>query len=284
MIKLITKKILNNLAKPHKIPLKIFRKINYYFKLKRYNQSLFEKEQNNIFESLSLNREKGIENLNIIKKNLNLHLNDKRDMSSEHEVIFSSISLNNNLLINDILEIGTYDGYNALLLSKLFPNSKIDTIDLPEDNDDYINIYNRKNKIKEFINQRNNYLSKNNNIKFLPLNSLKLLNHKKKYDLIWIDGAHGYPVVCIDIINSLNLVNNKGIIMCDDVYTNLNYINSDKIYNSIAAYETLNELQKQNLIKFKLAYKRLSPKNNFIENARKFVAIITKVHNNKILN
>jgi len=244
MIRLIIKQILINLAKPHKIPIKIFGKIYYYFKFKKYNQSFFENEQNKIFNSLNLNREQGIKNLNLIKKNLGLPLNINSGMSSEHEVIFSSISLNKNLLINNILEIGTYDGYNALLLSKLFPNLKIDTIDLPEDDDDFINFYNRKNKIKEFINNRNNHLSKNNNIKFLPLNSLKLLNHKKKYDLIWIDGAHGYPMVCIDIINSLHLINEKGIIMCDDIYLNLNNLNSDKMYNSIASYETLYELQK----------------------------------------
>lgn len=281
MIRLIIKKILINLAKPHKIPIKIFRKIYYYFKFKKYNQSFFENEQNKIFNSLNLNREQGIKNLNLIKKNLGLPLNINSGMSSEHEVIFSSISLNKNLLINNILEIGTYDGYNALLLSKLFPNLKIDTIDLPEDDDDFINFYNRKNKIKEFINNRNNHLSKNNNIKFLPLNSLKLLNHKKKYDLIWIDGAHGYPMVCIDIINSLHLINEKGIIMCDDIYLNLNNLNSDKMYNSIASYETLYELQKQNLIKFTLVYKRLSPDSNCIENKRKFVAIASKVQDKK---
>ena len=43
------------------------------------------------------------------------------------------------------------------------------------------------------------------------------MNHKKKYDLIWIDSAHGYPVVCIDIINSLHLINEKGIIMAKEL-------------------------------------------------------------------
>lgn len=277
MTKSIINKVLINLAKPHKIPIKLFRKIYYYFKFKKYNQNVFENEQNTIFNSLNLNREQGIKHLDLIKINLTLPLTAKKGMSTEHEVIFSSLSLNKKILINDILEIGTYDGYNALLLSKLFPDSKIDTIDLPEDDDDFVNFYNRKNLIKEFINQRNNYLSKNNNINFLPLNSLKLLNHKKKYDLIWIDGAHGYPMVCIDIINALHLINDKGIIMCDDIHLKLNHLNSDKMYRSIASYETLNELQKQNIIKFTLVYKRLSPKSNYIENKRKFVAIVSKV-------
>ena len=123
----------------------------------------------------------------------------------------------------------------------------IDTIDLPENDENFINFYDRKNKVNKFIQARDNILSKNEDIKFFTLNSLKLLNHKKKYDLIWIDGAHGYPIVCIDIINSLHLLNENGIIVCDDVHKNLNQIKSDKMYHSIAAYETLNELNKENL-------------------------------------
>ena len=46
------------------------------------------------------------------------------------------------------------------------------------------------------------------------MNSVNLLNHKKSYDLIWIDGAHGYPVVCIDIINAITkLIRDGGLYM-----------------------------------------------------------------------
>ena len=79
------------------------------------------------------------------------------------------------------------------------------------------------------------YLSK------APLNFIK--ETKKKYDLIWIDGAHGYPVVCIDIINSLHILKENGLILCDDVCLKLNQSNSDIMYSSIATYETLNELK-----------------------------------------
>ena len=211
----------------------------------------------------------------LLKRDLDFQSRNSQ-MSSEHETIFSSLSLSNNKSITDILEIGTFDGFNALLLSNLFPNSNIDTIDLPENDDDFINFYNRKDNISKFIQNRNNFLSKNKNINFFPLNSLKLLNHKKKYDLIWIDGAHGYPMVCIDIINSLHILKENGLILCDDVYLNLNQNNSDNMYYSIASYETLNELKKQNLINFRLAYKRLNPKYNCIENTRKFIAIVLK--------
>ncbi len=268
-------KILNNLARPQKIPKKILNKLNYYFSYKKYNQNFFEEEQNKIFEYFGLNRQEGIKKLLSTKKDLDFKFRNS-EMSSEHEVIFSSLSNSKNKSFANILEIGTFDGFNSLLLSNLFPNSKIDTIDLSETEDDFIKFYNRKDNINKFIQDRNNILSKNKNINFSPLNSLKLLNYKKKYDLIWIDGAHGYPVVCIDIINSLHILKENGLILCDDVHLKLNQSNSDIMYRSIATYETLNELKKQDLINFRLIYKRLSPNHNCIENKRKFVAIVSK--------
>ena len=268
-------KILNNLARPHKIPKKILNKLNYYFSCKKYNQNFFEEEQNKIFEHFGLNRQEGIKKLISTKKDLHFKSRNS-EMSSEHEVIFSSLSYSKNKSFTDILEIGTFDGFNSLLLSNLFPNSNIDTIDLSETDDDFVNFYNRKDNINKFIQDRNIILSKNKNINFSPLNSLKLLNYKKKYDLIWIDGAHGYPLVCIDIINSLHILKENGLILCDDVYLKLNQSNSDIMYSSIATYETLNELKKQDLINFRLIYKKLSAEHNCIENTRKFVAIVSK--------
>jgi predicted O-methyltransferase YrrM len=270
------RRIINNLVRPYKIPKKIFNKLNYYSKYKYYNKNFFEKKQNEIFENFGLSREEGIRNLIVIKKKIDFNLRNI-EMSSEHEIIFSSLSLSENKSISDILEIGTFDGFNSLLLSNLFPNSNIDTIDLPENDGDFINFYNRKNSTEDFVQKRDIILSKNKNINFFPINSLKLLNSKKKYDLIWIDGAHGYPVVCIDIINSLYALKKNGLILCDDVYLKLNQSNSDSIYSSIATYETLNELKKQNLINFRLAYKRLNAKDNCVENKRKFIAIVSKI-------
>ena len=267
----------SNLIRPHKIPSKLINKFNFYLKLRKYNQSLFEKEQNDIFNSRGLNRDRGIEKLNQIKKKLNIPLIKIRKMKSEHEIIFSSISQDKNRSINNILEIGTFDGLNALLLSHLFPNSSIDTIDLSEEKEDFINFYNRKDTISKFIKDRDDILSKNKNINFYPINSLRLLNHKKKYDLIWIDGAHGYPVVCADIINSLHIIEDNGLIICDDIYINEDRIKSDKMYFSLASFETLNELKKEKLINFKLAYKRLDPEANCDENKRKYLGIINKI-------
>ena len=268
------KAIIYNLKTPHKIPFKIIKKITDLFERNKYRQDEFETTQNKTFNELNLDRVEAKKKLNIIKKK---YIFLDREMSSEHELLFSAASLRPGIEIKNILEIGTFDGYNAFLLSKIFLNSRIDTIDLPDNDYDFKNFYNRRNSIENFIKKRDDILSKSDNINFFRMNSLKLINHKKKYDLIWIDGAHGYPVVCIDIINSLNLLNEGGLILCDDVYLNLKYKNSDRMYNSLASYETLNELEKQNLIFLKLIFKRIDPKYNSLKNERKFVAIFRKI-------
>jgi predicted O-methyltransferase YrrM len=106
------------------------------------------------------------------------------------------------------------------------------------------------------------------------MNSLDLINYNQEFDLIWIDGAHGYPVVCIDIINSLRLINDGGIIMCDDIF--INNIQSDKMYKSTAAFETLNELATEKIIDYKLIYKRLDTINNCNKLNRKFIGVFKK--------
>ena len=173
----IFKRIILNLKKPQKIPCKLINKLNFYYKKYTYSQKIFESEQNKIFKKLKLNRKKGIEKLDNIKKKFKFF--SDREMSSEHEVLFSSISLSEDINVFNILEIGTFDGINSFLLSQLFPKAKIDTIDLPADDDDFKNFYGRNKKIKYFINNRNKILLKSNKITFKEMHSLKLINEKK---------------------------------------------------------------------------------------------------------
>ena len=182
-------------------------------------------------------------------------------MYSEHLLIFSAIS-SSPFKPKNILEIGTYDGKTALILACLFPNSEITTIDLKDDDKDFESTYNRKNNLNSFSKQRNQMIKKFSNIKFVQCNSLELTTEKdfKKQDLIWVDGAHGYPTATIDITNSIKLLKRNGILMCDDVWKKLK--KNDRFYNSNASYETLNAFSDLGIIKTIFFHKRIGKNYN----------------------
>ena len=254
----------------------IFRKISNilsFQKLKRnYDYNFFVEDQNSKFKILGLNRKQALEKLLLIKKKHDL---TDRKMSTEHETLFSALSDKIDIPQIEILEIGTYDGANSFLLSLLFQNSNITTVDLPEDDDEFANTYGRRKDFNQFIKKRDQILSKGKNIEFIKTNSINLINSKKKFDIIWIDGAHGYPTVCIDIINSFNMLNKNGIALCDDVFLTKPF-NEDQTYRSIGAFQTLKSLESEKLISLNLFYKRLDALNNCDPLRRKFIALFTK--------
>ena len=254
----------------------IFRKISNilsFQKLKRnYDYNFFVEDQNSKFKVLGLNRKQALEKLLLIKKKHDL---TDRKMSTEHETLFSALSDKIDIPQIEILEIGTYDGANSFLLSLLFQNSNITTVDLPEDDDEFANTYGRQKDFNQFIKKRDQILSKGKNIEFIKTNSINLINSKKKFDIIWIDGAHGYPTVCIDIINSFNMLNKNGIALCDDVFLTKPF-NEDQTYRSIGAFQTLKSLESEKLISLNLFYKRLDALNNCDPLRRKFIALFTK--------
>ena len=255
---------------------KILRKILNvlsFRKLKRnYDYNFFEGDQNNKFKLLGFNRNQALEKLSSIKKKYNFV---DRKMSTEHETLFSALSDKIDIPKIEILEIGTYDGVNSFLLSLLFQNSNITTVDLPEDDDEFIKTYDRQKNFNLFVKKRDEILSKGKNIEFIKTNSINLIKSKKKFDIIWIDGAHGYPTVCIDIINSFNMLNENGVALCDDVFLT-KPSNEDQTYRSIGAFQTLKTLENQKLISLNLFYKRLDALNNCDPLKRKFIALFKK--------
>jgi predicted O-methyltransferase YrrM len=232
------------------------------------------KYQSIIFDKYNLDRRIGENLLNKITLE-NTFLNSA--MNSEHQIIFSSFS-NQKKNIKKILEIGTYDGKNAFLLSKLYPDTKITTIDLPDENKKFETYYerNRNPKFSNFIEKRDKLIESCNNVTFKKINSINLLFEEEKFDIIWIDGAHGYPFVTIDIINALRLCNHEGIIMCDDVIKH-KVKNPDEMYYSNASLETLKLLADEKILFFDLFLKRLEKKYNYFLPEQKFIAIIKKI-------
>ena len=104
-------------------------------------------------------------------------------MFSEHLIIFSCLSIRYPNIKN-IFEIGTHDGRFANILSNLFPNTKINTIDLPSHDTDFMSTYSRVHNHKQFVNTRNTNLQTSKNITFKEINSLQLINYSESYDLI----------------------------------------------------------------------------------------------------
>ena len=248
----------------------------FYYKYFIYNENFLTKSQNALYKIIDFSREMGHSRLNTLCLQLfNEAYDEDQGMFSEHLILLACLSIKNDKTdsIKEILEIGTYDGKTAFLLSKLFPNAVITTIDLEDSSEDLLNTYQRASYLKDFIAKRNALLKNGENIKFVQMNSMNLINvEDSKYDLIWIDGAHGYPVVTSDIVNALRLSKIGGHILVDDVI--IKSKKNDAIYRSIAAHETLISLKKAGLVsKFLLFNKRLSSKYNF---RPKFVAYFNK--------
>ena len=148
-------------------------------------------------------------------------------------------------------------------MSKLFPKATITTIDLEDNNPIFKNTYKRDKKINLFIKNRNKLISQQKNINFIQMNSLELSisnNNIHKQDLIWVDGAHGYPIVSADITNSIKLMNKKSILMCDDIWKKTK--RNDNMYVSNAGYETLLSFEDAKIIKNYFFRKRLGKKVN----------------------
>jgi predicted O-methyltransferase YrrM len=212
---------------------------------------------------------------------------------SWHYHIFSALSKKKEKL--KLLEIGTGIGNFTNFLSKIFKDSEIITIDLPSNDQNFINqrhkkdnfdiknnrkeeIFFKKEKIilmntkknNEFISKREQNL-RNDNIKLYETDSFHIIDkfEKNSFDLIWIDGDHLNPQATIDISNSFHLLKQNGIMLCDDV---LKKKNNSK-YSSNETFFTLISLENKNLIKNKFLIKRCWNINAI---RKKYISITSK--------
>ena len=234
-----------------------------------FNDKKFLKKQTNIYSILALDRKKALEKLNqILKTEFNREYDENYGMWSEHLIILSALS--ESYQFTKILEIGTFKGETTLVITKLFPTAKIITVDLPEENLLDSNTYRY-----EFGNQ--NQLSKvkkskidSSNVNFLRMNSLNLFKLHDKFELIWVDGDHTYPTVISDILNSIRLLDEDGLMLCDDVIkSNLFNYNSSK-----DTYDLLKFLKMKKVIDFQIIPKRVGTYHRLFR--RKYIGIISR--------
>lgn len=263
-------------------------KINFFIKhrvdslLEFFSVALIEdaasflSDQNLRYSQFGLDRCAGVTRLNEALLSFDLEEYDELNgMYSEHMILFAALSVSKAASPLAILEIGTWNASFTKILSGLFPDSDILTIDLPVQDDDFVNSYGRSTNVDQFLELRAENLKNLSNVKFVEMNSLMLsIEVARKFDLVWVDGAHGYPTVACDIVNTVRLLNENGICLVDDVWDNLSF--NDKMYKSIGAFESLWALSDAGLIDKPLLFlKRLSPVKN-IKRHRKFIAGFAK--------
>lgn len=147
----------------------------------------------------------------------------KSDKGQQLEaLIFSAISLTMPNTKN-VLEIGTGSGTTTVILSGIFPDARIYTFDLPDDDRDYSSLSYRKEDT-EFDNRVNRP-----NVQFYARNSFYLLSHElPMFDVVFIDGGHSYPAVAWDAMYAYNRTKSQGFI----VFHDYNRPNNDPRRNS----------------------------------------------------
>jgi predicted O-methyltransferase YrrM len=245
---------------------------NHYFSKTETN---FVEDQDTRFRNLGLNRDQGIVKLNdVLSKIYGKPYSERNGMWSEHLILFASIS-ESTYKISNILEIGTFNGETARILSELFPHSEITTIDLVFEEILETKMYKYETNERKLVNSRIRNLESLPNVKFIEMNSLNLIEFTDSFDLIWVDGDHKYPIASIDIANAVRLLSPNGIGICDDVYTKDSKANVGG--RSIASIETLMAMSKSKLIEYTLFQKRIGFYFNFPLINKKYLGFFKKI-------
>jgi predicted O-methyltransferase YrrM len=242
------------------------------------------RRQEAVFRSLGLDRERGVAAHARFAATFPSLQNSG---FSEHSILFAALACDEARAarVERILEVGTYDGVNGLLLAHLFPSARVTTIDLPDDHPVFAASYRRQDQDerRRFVERRDATLRLAGNVDFRRTSSVALTLStpgpgERGYDLVWVDGAHGYPVCAIDVTNAVRLVAGDGLLLCDDVYepVNTSPASSDPIYRSIASFETLSAFEREGLLAVTLVDKRLDG-DHLRPSIRKFVAVCRRL-------
>ena len=194
---------------------------------------------------------------NQVATNLLGDYTDFNGMRSQHYELF--VALSQGLLPKRILEIGTSDASFTAFMSRVCPDAIVETIDIKIPNTD--------------ISQRESNLNSSSNIVFREMNSLELCNFDgPKYDLIWVDGDHTFPVVACDIANAVRLLEPSGVMMCDDIY--LSRLVSGRGYEE--SLEVLDAFIEAKMISALFVLKSIRPEKNY-SRRQKHLAIVKLV-------
>jgi len=121
--------------------------------------------------------------------------------------------------VRNVFEIGTGDALSTVLLSQLFPEARIFTIDLPQGDPRFKRWRTKsapetmRGKQRQERLRAENIITYEKNTFFLP--SLDL---PERFDFILVDGAHKYPQLAGDIMFAYNRIVEGGFLFFHDYY------------------------------------------------------------------
>ncbi len=138
-----------------------------------------------------------------------------------HNIVYINLMIQKfdlNLIKNEILEIGSYEGNSATFFLKNINKSNINCVDIWSD------MYTSGNKYRSL---RFSDIKKNFDYNLRPFNNRLNVHqttsdeffkiNKKKFDLIYIDASHTYDDVLSDGHNAIKTLNHNGLIIFDDL-------------------------------------------------------------------
>ncbi|MFM9171395.1 MAG: class I SAM-dependent methyltransferase [Acidimicrobiaceae bacterium] len=216
----------------------------------------------------------------IVTELIGPHTDLKSHRSQHYELV---VAIGKQIKPKRILEIGTADASFTAFLARAFPDSIVETIDLPVGDQRFWNATDEevgaakdttflpKNEFPE-LKIRSANLQSSPNIRFREMNSLRLSRFDEhKFDLIWVDGDHTFPVVACDISNAIRLLEPDGVMMCDDI------IFSDvqkSRWGKQESYKTLGAFEEANLIQTSFVLKSIRPEKNYSSRVTKHLAVV----------
>ncbi len=113
------------------------------------------------------------------------------------------------------LEIGSFEGRSAVFVGELDNTIEVTCVDTFQGSNEHPDInfdlvYKNCSDNLDKLNKSHN-LFKNTSHNFF-------LNNNKKFNVIYIDGSHFFSDVKEDFINSMECLEDNGILICDDFY------------------------------------------------------------------
>ncbi len=126
--------------------------------------------------------------------------------------------LNKNLsgkYVNNLLEIGSYEGRSALFFAHIFKNAEINCVDTWFGSDEHSDTDFKK--IESNFDKNVRHLINNKKlIKYKTTSDNFFVKNNKTFDLIYVDGDHATKQVLKDLRNSWSFLNNNGFLLIDD--------------------------------------------------------------------